>query len=57
MVGTAVNGVEPAVDLNKYDKDGFIVEALEQIAQRNPQAMVGYKREFLKAFKEIRKEK
>lgn len=57
MVGTVVNGVEPAVDLNKYDKDGFIVEALEQIAQRNSQAMVGYKREFLKAFKEIRKEK
>lgn len=55
MVGTVANGVEPAVDLNKYDKDGVIVEALETIAQRNPQAMVGYKREFAKAFKEIRK--
>ena len=57
MVGTMATAVEAAVDLNKTDKQGVIAEALEIIYQRNPEAMIGYNKEFAKNFSAIRKGK
>lgn len=55
MVGTMATAVEGAVDLNRNDRHGYIAEALEIIGQRNPEAMIGYSRDFAKAFNAIRK--
>lgn len=57
MVGTMATAVEGAIDLNRPDKQGCISEAMEIIAQRNPEAMIGYSKEFAKNFSAIRKGK
>ena len=51
MVGTAWMGVTGVIDLNRPDKHGHISEALAVIAQRNPEALLGYTNENNKAYK------
>lgn len=55
MVGTMATAVEAAVDLNRTDKEGVISQAMVVISQRNPDAMIGYSKEFAKNFSAIRK--
>lgn len=55
MVGTMGSAPVGAVDLNRNDRQGVITEALAVIAQRNPNAMVGYSKEAANAFKETRR--
>ena len=55
MVGTMATAVEAAVDLNRVDKQGVIAEALMAISQHNPEAMIGYSKDYAKAFNAIRK--
>lgn len=57
MVGTKSLGAVQAVDLNRNDRNGVIAEAIDHIAQHNPEAMVGYSRELAKAFNAIVKAK
>lgn len=57
MVGTIATAVEAAVDLNRNDKHGVISQALEVIAQQNPDAMIGYSVDNGRVFSAIRKGK
>ena len=57
MVGTMATAVEGAVDLNRPDKQADIAQALAVIAQRNPNAMIGYTKEHNSAFHAIRRGK
>lgn len=57
MVGTLATAVEVAIDLNRNDRQGAIVQALEVIARQNPEAMIGYSRDNGKVFSAIRKGK
>lgn len=51
MIGTAWMGVQSIVDLNSADKYGYISEALAKIAEKNPDALIGYSNEYRKAYK------
>lgn len=51
MAGTAWMGVESVIDLNKADRNGEIGDALAIIAQRNPEALLGYTNTNRKAYK------
>lgn len=57
MVGTMATAVEAAVDLGRNDRKGIIAEAIAAIAQRNPDAMIGYHKDFAKTFSAMRKGK
>lgn len=57
MVGTMATAVEAAVDLNRTDKEGVLSQAIMVISQRNPDAMIGYSKEFARNFSAIRKGK
>lgn len=51
MVGTAWMNVQSVIDMNGNDKYGYISDALAQIAEKNPEAMLGYTNENRKAYK------
>lgn len=53
MVGTPWMGVEGAINLNGTDKYGYIGDALAKIAEKNPDALLGYTNENRKAYKAI----
>lgn len=57
MVGTMATAVEAAIDLNRNDRKGVIAEAITIIAQQNPNAMVGYSKEYASTFSAMRKGK
>jgi len=51
MVGTPWMDVVSVIDLNKPDKYGHVSEALAMIAEKNPEALLGYSNEFRRAYK------
>lgn len=51
MVGTSWMGVEGIIDLNRPDKQGYIGDALARIAEKNPDALLGFTNENRKAYK------
>lgn len=51
MVGTPWLGVESVIDLNNADKYGYISDALAMIAEKNPEALLGFSNENRKAYK------
>lgn len=53
MVGTAHTGVEAAISLGRADKDLVIGQAIAVIAQKNPNALVGYTGENQSAYKAL----
>lgn len=57
MVATADFSAQTAVDLNRVDRHGVISEALQIIAQRNPNVLVGYSKENGNAYKAMRANK
>ena len=51
MAGTPWMGVEGIIDLNRADREGYIGDALAKIAEKNPEALLGYTNENRKAYK------
>ena len=51
MAGTPWMAVESIIDLNRADREGYIGDALAKIAEKNPNALLGYTNENRKAYK------
>ena len=51
MAGTPWMAVEGIIDLNRADREGYIGDALAKIAEKNPEALLGYTNENRKAYK------
>ncbi len=55
MVATAYMDAQCAVDLDRYDRKGVISGAIEEIAQRNHEVLVGYSKENGQAYRAMAK--
>lgn len=54
MVGTPWMGAERIIDLNQADKYGYISDTLAMIAEKNPNAMLGYTKENRRAYNAVK---
>ncbi len=55
MAGTEFMNCEGVIDLNRADRNGYIGDAMAIIAQRNPNALLGFTNENRQAYNAIRK--